>query len=82
MNRTMILVEGTANLSIRDSPKRCDDALAEAAQQAKREEPDDEFHKIAAAIGNVVYELDRALISPTLQRHPDLLAEAERLKIR
>jgi hypothetical protein len=50
--------------------------------RAKHTEPPEEFQKIALAIGGIIAELDRQLISPTLRRHPTLLAEAEELKIR
>jgi hypothetical protein len=62
--------------------KTCDEALMGVLDRAKAVEPPDEFHKIALAIGDIIAELDRQLISPTLRRHPTLLAEAEELKIR
>jgi hypothetical protein len=62
--------------------KTCDGALMGVLDRAKHTEPPEEFQKIALAIGGIIAELDRQLISPTLRRHPTLLAEAEELKIR
>lgn len=65
-----------------DSVKTCDIALQEILDRAQGSEPDDEFKKLALAVGSVLVELDRQLISPTLRRHPDLLRIAEDMKIR
>lgn len=65
-----------------DSVKTCDVALQDILDRAKDAEPDDEFKKLALAVGSVLVELDRQLISPTLRRHPDLLQIAEDMKIR
>jgi len=62
--------------------KRCDSALWEVAERARGAEPEDELHKIVLAIGTVLTEIDRQLISPTLRRHPELLALAEEMKLR
>ena len=60
----------------------CDEALARVLELARGAEPEDEFRKVALAIGSVFSEIDRQLISPTLRRHPDLLPLAEDMKIR
>jgi hypothetical protein len=65
-----------------DSVKTCDIALQEILDRAKGVEPDDEFKKLALAVGSVLVELDRQLISPTLRRHPDLLQIAEDMNVR
>jgi hypothetical protein len=62
--------------------KNCDAALMGVLDRADEVEPPDELHKIRLAVGSVFTELDRQLISPTLRRHPELLAEAEEMKIR
>lgn len=62
--------------------KICDRALWDVAERAKAVEPADELRKIVFAIGSVVTEIDQQLISPTLQRHPELLALAEEMKLR
>jgi Tn3 transposase DDE domain len=62
--------------------KTCDTALMEVADRASRVEGSDEFHKIRTAVGSVIAEIDQQLISPMLRRHPQLLPEAEKLKIR
>jgi hypothetical protein len=62
--------------------KTCDKALSEIAERARATEPEDEFRKIEIAIGTVLSEIDRQLISPTLRRHPDLLGLAEEMSIR
>jgi hypothetical protein len=62
--------------------KACDTALTEVADRASDVEGSDEFHKIRSAIGSVLVEIDQQLISPTLRRHPQLLREAEELKLR
>ena len=67
---------------ILDSVRICDVALQEALERAKCVEPEDEFSKLALAIGSVLVELDRQLISPTLRRHPDLLLAAQEMKLR
>ncbi len=54
-----------------------DKELAAIAEHSRPVEPQDEFNKIARAIGSVFVELDRNLIQPTLRRHPELLAEAQ-----
>jgi len=60
----------------------CDEALSKVVEQARDAEPEDEFRKIALAIGSVITEIDRQLISPTLRRHPDFLAIAQEMRIR
>lgn len=60
--------------------KTCDAALLEAAERARGAEPEDEFRRISLAIGSVLVEIDRQLISPTLRRHPELLTIAEDMK--
>lgn len=65
-----------------DSVKTCDKALQEILDRAKDIEPEDEFKKLVLAVGSVLVEIDRQLISPTLRRHPDLLHTAEEMKIR
>lgn len=62
--------------------KVCDKALWEVTERARGVEPEDELHKIVLAVGSVITEIDQQLISPTLRRHPELLAQAEELKIR
>ena len=62
--------------------KVCDKALWEVAERARDVEPKDELHKIVLAVGSVITEIDQQLISPTLRRHPELLAQAEELKLR
>jgi hypothetical protein len=62
--------------------KACDTALSGVADRARAAEPDDEFRKIATAIGSVLVEIDQQLISPTLRRHPQLLATAQEMKVR
>jgi hypothetical protein len=64
------------------SIKTCDKALWEVLRRAKDVEPEDELHKLRLAVGSVLLEIDRQLISPTLRRHPDLLQLAEELKLR
>ena len=58
--------------------KTCDTALWEVAERARGAEPEDEFRKLAIAIGSVLTEIDRQLISPTLRRHPELLVILKR----
>jgi len=62
--------------------KTCDDVLMSVLDGANGIEPPDELKKIQLALMSVSVEMDRQLISPTLRRHPELLAEAEALKIR
>lgn len=62
--------------------KTCDTALMEVANGVRYIESEDEMHKIQVAIGTVLAEMDQQLISPALRRHPELLAEAEEMKIR
>ncbi len=62
--------------------KVCDSALWEIAERARGVESEDELHKIVLAVGSVITEIDQQLISPTLRRHPELLARAEELKLR
>jgi len=61
--------------------KVCDTALMNVLELAAAE-PENELKKIRLAIGSVVVELDRQLISPTLRRHPELLAYATENKLR
>ncbi|UWZ83440.1 hypothetical protein [Occallatibacter riparius] len=56
----------------------CDKELWAVLEQSQRAEPEDEFKKISQAIGGIIMELDRNLIQPTLHRHPELLAEAQK----
>ncbi|MBS1813336.1 MAG: hypothetical protein JSS87_00505 [Acidobacteria bacterium] len=60
----------------------CDQALSQVLERAKDIESEHEFRKLTLAVANIVVELDRQLISPTLRRHPDLLPLAEDLKLR
>jgi hypothetical protein len=62
--------------------KTCDTALTAVADRAVDVESEDELEKIRLAIGSILAEIDQHLISPTLRRHPELLAEAERMMIR
>lgn len=55
----------------------CDKELMTVLDRSKSVEPDDEFKKIAHAIGEILSDLDRYLIQPTLRRHPELLGEAQ-----
>jgi hypothetical protein len=64
-----------------DSVKSCDTALQEVLERAKDVEPEGEFRKLALAVGSILVELDRQLISPTLRRHPDLLLAAKDMKL-
>ena len=64
------------------SIQACDKALAEVLERAKDVEPEEEFRKLTLAIGSVLVELDRQLMSPTLRRHPALLRLAEELNLR
>ena len=62
--------------------KVCDRALWEVAERARGVKPEEELHKIVLAVGSIITEIDQQLISPTLRRHPELLAQAEELKLR
>jgi hypothetical protein len=62
--------------------KVCDTELSAVAERAQNVETPDELHKIRLAIGSILVEIDQQLISPTLRRHPELLADAEAMKIR
>jgi hypothetical protein len=55
----------------------CDKELMAVLERSKPVEAEDEFKKIAQAIGGILAEVDRNLIQPTLRRHPELLAEAQ-----
>jgi len=55
----------------------CDKELMAIIERSKAVEPDDEFNKIARAIGEILSDLDRYLIQPTLRRHPELLRDAQ-----
>ncbi|HEY3624732.1 MAG TPA: hypothetical protein VGL00_00555 [Terracidiphilus sp.] len=59
----------------------CDKELNAVIEQSQTVEPEDEVKKIAIAIGGIFAELDRNLIQPTLRRHPELLAEAQELRL-
>jgi hypothetical protein len=65
-----------------DSVSTCDIALQQILDRAKGIESEDEVRKLALAVGGILVELDRQLISPTLRRHPDLLQVAEKMKLR
>lgn len=62
--------------------KACDEILSKVLERAQGSEPEDEFRKLTLAVGSVLVELDRQLLSPTLRRYPDLLPLAEELKLR
>jgi len=62
--------------------KACDTELWKALNRAQAAEPADEFSKITNAVGSVLVELDRQLISPILRRHPQLLSEAQEMNLR
>jgi hypothetical protein len=51
--------------------KICDTELSGVADRAQATEPPHELLKIRRAIGEIIVELDRQLISPTLRRHPE-----------
>ena len=55
----------------------CDKELMAILERSKAVEPDHEFNKIARAIGEILSDLDRYLIQPTLRRHPELLRDAQ-----
>jgi hypothetical protein len=59
----------------------CDAELMGVLNRARSGEPPEEFEKIARAVAGIVHELDRHLITPTLRRHPELLAEAKEKKL-
>jgi hypothetical protein len=59
----------------------CDKELNAILERSQTAEPEDEFRKIALAIGAVVTELDSKLIQPTLRGHPMLLAEAQEMHL-
>jgi hypothetical protein len=54
----------------------CDRELMQVIEECRSTESDDEFQRIAKAIGRVLVEMDRSLIQPTLRRQPELAAEA------
>ena len=62
--------------------RTCNKGLWEAMERSVGIEPEDELHKIRYAIAAVLAEIDRQLIRPTLQRHPELLPLAEKMKVR
>jgi hypothetical protein len=62
--------------------RSCDTALLEVVERARGAEPEDEFRRVALAVGSAITEIDRQLISPTLRLHPGLLGIAEEMKIR
>jgi hypothetical protein len=49
--------------------------------RAQHAEPPDELLKIQRAVADIIWELDTKLITPTLRRHPELLAEAKEKKL-
>ena len=59
--------------------KACDTALMAVGNGAQEFEPPEELHKIQRAIAEIIFDLDRHLIAPTLRRHPTLLAAAKEL---
>ena len=59
----------------------CDKELMAVIEQSRAAEPEDEFKKIVQAIGGILAEFDRNLIQPTLRRHPELLAEAQAMRL-
>ena len=60
----------------------CDTELMGVIKRAQTVEPPEELVKIQRAIGEIIIEIDRQLISPTLRKHPKLLAEAEQMNLR
>jgi len=68
--------------SLLEAIKICDTAFMEVIERAHDVEPTEEIDKIRNAIGSVLVEIDQQLISPTLRRHPELLAEAQEMKLR
>ncbi len=65
-----------------DAVKICDTELWNVLTRAEGIEPTDELQKIRSAVGEILVELDRQLISPTLRRHPELLSYAEEKNLR
>ena len=65
-----------------EAVKICDGALRGVGDRARDVEPGAELHKIRHAVGVVLQAIDYQLITPTLQRHPELLAEAVGMGIR
>ena len=59
----------------------CDKELMAVLEGSQAVEPEDEFKKVARAIGTILSDLDRHLIQPTLRRHPELLREAQEKKL-
>lgn len=59
----------------------CDRELNAVVEGSRTAEPEDEFKKIVQAIGGIVMEFDRKLIQPTLHRHPELLVEAQEMRL-
>ena len=59
----------------------CDKELNFVLERSQTAEPEDEFKKIALAIGAVFAELDYKLIQPILRRHPELFAEAQEMRL-
>ncbi len=51
-------------------------------EQAQRTEPPEEIAKIQRAVAEIIVEMDRQLISPTLRKHPELLEEAKAKNLR
>jgi len=58
----------------------CDKELLGIIERARESESPD-FQKVARAVGGIIYDLDRYLISPTLRRHPELFVEAKEMKL-
>jgi hypothetical protein len=59
----------------------CDAELMGVLDRAQSAEPAEEMKKIGRAVAGIFYELDSRLITPTLRRHPELLAEAKEKKL-
>lgn len=59
----------------------CDKELNAVLERSQAAEPEDEFKKIALAIAGIIVELDRNLIQPTIRRHPELLPEAQDMRL-
>lgn len=59
----------------------CDAELSGVLDRAQEAEPPDELLKIRRAVADILWELDTKLITPTLRRHPELLAEAKEKKL-
>jgi hypothetical protein len=62
--------------------KVCDTELWGVLTRAQEKEPPDELAKIQRAVGEILAEFDRLLISPTLRQHPELLVEAQEKNLR